>query len=80
MYRDSALGLCIDLSGPDGNAFALMGYARNLAKQLQVDGAKIVEDMMSSDYDNLVQVFEQHFPMVTLLNKPGEMEDEDDDY
>ena len=27
-------GIEIDLTGPDGNAFALMGYASRLAKQL----------------------------------------------
>ena len=26
--------IVIDLTGPDGNAFALMGYASNFAKQL----------------------------------------------
>ena len=30
-------GLEIDLTGPDGNAFVLMGYASNLAKQLKKD-------------------------------------------
>ena len=27
----------IDLTGPDGNAFVLLGKAKNLAKQLELD-------------------------------------------
>lgn len=76
MYRDSQLGLCIDLSGPDGNAFCLMGYARDFCRQMKKDDTEIISDMMSSDYDHLVKVFEDNFPMVTLLNKPGEDDDE----
>ena len=69
MYRDSQYGLTIDLSGPDGNAYALMGYATDLARQLQVPVEPIIRDMKSGDYDNLVYVFEQNFPVVTLIGK-----------
>ena len=51
----------IDLNGPQGNAFALMGYARGYAKQLGLDGDKIIEDMMSGDYDHLVDVMDENF-------------------
>jgi hypothetical protein len=76
MYRDSQLGLCIDLSGPDGNAFCLMGYAKDLARQIGVPSTPIINEMMSGDYGNLLKVFEENFPVVTLLNKPGESDDE----
>ena len=57
----------IDLTGPDGNAFALLGIAGNLAKQLYLDKKKIQSEMMSGDYENLVQVFDSHFgEFVTL--------------
>ena len=70
MYRDSQHGLTIDLSGPDGNAYALMGAARNLAQQLKKDGEKITEEMMSGDYENLLAVFEKNFGhTVTLINR-----------
>lgn len=72
MYRDTALGICIDLSGTEGNAFVLMGYAVDLAKQLKVDADPIIEDMMSGDYDHLLSVFEKHFPVVTLVNRPDD--------
>jgi len=54
-------GLEIDLTGPDGNAFVLMGYASNLAKQLKKDGKAIKKDMQSGDYEHLVSVFDREF-------------------
>lgn len=54
----------INISGPDGNAYALMGYVRRFGKQLgmpksRIDG--IIEDMTSGDYDHLVEVFVENF-------------------
>ena len=54
-------GLEIDLTGPDGNAFVLMGYASNLAKQLKKDEKAIKEDMRCGDYEHLVEVFDREF-------------------
>ena len=54
-------GIEIDLTGPDGNAFVLIGTAGNLAKQLGFDGKAIREEMMKGDYENLVNVFDKHF-------------------
>ena len=54
-------GLEIDLTGPDGNAYVLMGYASNLAKQLKKDEKAIKEDMRSGDYEHLVEVFDREF-------------------
>ena len=54
-------GLEIDLTGPDGNAYVLMGYASNLAKQLKKDEKAIKEDMQSGDYEHLVEVFDREF-------------------
>jgi hypothetical protein len=51
----------IDLTGPDGNAFMLIGRAGNLAKQLGLDKAKIQAEMMSGDYEHLVATFDKHF-------------------
>lgn len=57
----------IDLTGPDGNAFVLLGYANRLAKQLGLDGKKIQSDMTSGDYENLLKVFDSNFgEFVTL--------------
>jgi hypothetical protein len=61
-------GMVIDLTGPDGNAFMLIGKAGNLAKQLGLDKDKIQKEMMGGDYDHLVKVFDKYFgDFVTLL-------------
>lgn len=51
----------IDLTGPDGNAFALIGTAGRLAKQLDLNGSKIQSEMMAGDYENLLKVFDKYF-------------------
>jgi hypothetical protein len=57
----------IDLTGPDGNAFVLIGKASNLAKQLRLDQKAIQAEMMSGDYENLVKVFDNHFGQFVTL-------------
>jgi hypothetical protein len=54
-------GIEIDLTGPDGNAFMLIGKANNLAKQLGLDGKAIQAEMMKGDYEHLVNTFDKHF-------------------
>ena len=51
----------IDLSGPEGNAFVLLGYARQYARLLRLDADAICEEMRRSDYEHLLRVFDQHF-------------------
>ena len=57
----------IDLTGPDGNAFVLLGKAKNFAKQLELDGDKIVDEMTSGDYENLLEVFDKYFGSFVTL-------------
>lgn len=57
----------IDLTGPQGNAFFLLGIARNLAKQFGMDSKKITSEMMSGDYENLIKVFDREFGSVVTL-------------
>ena len=59
--KKQSLGIEIDLTGPDGNAFMLIGKAGNLAKQLGLDGKAIREEMMKGDYEHLVNTFDKHF-------------------
>ena len=58
--KDKA-GIMIDLTGPQGNAFCLLGTARTLANQLSKDPKPILDDMKSGDYEHLINVFEEHF-------------------
>jgi hypothetical protein len=60
-------GIEIDLTGPQGNVFFLIGTARNLAKQLGLDSASIQKEMMSGDYENAVNVFDRHFGSFVTL-------------
>ena len=59
----------IDLNGPEGNAFCLMGYARRFAGQLGLDSRKITQEMMSGDYENLLKVFDRYFGEFVILEK-----------
>ena len=60
-------GLEIDLTGPSGNAFVLLGHATRLAKQLDKDPKTITEEMMKGDYEHLLEVFEREFGNVVTL-------------
>lgn len=54
----------IDLRGPDGNAFALLGMAKNFSKQLDHSPEyreQIQAEMTEYDYDHLVDTFKQYF-------------------
>jgi len=57
----------IDLTGPQGNAFFLIGTARNLAKQLGKDSKEITNRMMSGDYENLIKIFDEEFGSIVTL-------------
>ena len=61
--------IVIDLTGPDGNAFALMAYAGRFALQLGLDKEKIINEMMSGDYENLLQVFDGYFSSFVILER-----------
>lgn len=51
----------IDLTGPDGNAFVLMGYATRYARDLGLDGKAICQEMRSGNYENLLNTFDKYF-------------------
>jgi alanine-alpha-ketoisovalerate/valine-pyruvate aminotransferase len=60
----------IDLTGPQGNAYFLLGTASKMGRQLGLDNDEIsviLRNMRSSDYENLVNVFDRNFgDFVTL--------------
>ncbi len=57
----------INLNGTQGNAYFLLGTARNFGKQLDLDVDSIIKDMESSDYEHLIKVFDKHFGMIVDL-------------
>jgi len=49
-----------------------MGKAKGFAKQLGMSGAKaerIVYEMQSGDYENLINVFDKHFGDFVILER-----------
>ena len=54
-------GIEVDLTGPEGNAFVLIGYARKWSKQLGLNPDEVEMEMTSGDYENLVGVLEKYF-------------------
>ena len=62
----------INLNGPDGNAFALMRKAKYLGVKLDLSKDEIdslVKELMSGDYDKLVEVFITNFGQLVRLVK-----------
>lgn len=72
MFRkksDNPGPIVIDLTGPDGNAYAIMAYAKQLSKQLGYDFKPIQEQMLSGDYENLIEVFDEYFGDHVILER-----------
>ena len=63
----------INLDGPDGNAFALMAYAKRFAKDMgYVSDEAILNLMMDGDYTNLVRTFDKYFGEFVILETRDE--------
>ena len=63
-------GIEIDLTGPQGNAYYLLGLASRWAKELQFSDSyreEMLEKMKSSDYENLIKVFDDEFGSIVTL-------------
>jgi hypothetical protein len=59
----------IDLTGPQGNAFFLLGQAERYARDLGLDGDQIITEMKSGNYENLVAVFDHYFGDYVILER-----------
>lgn len=63
-------GIEIDLTGPEGNAYVLLGYADRWAKQLGYsdhDRLCLLDNMKLSTYDMLVEIFDREFGSFVTL-------------
>ena len=67
LNKPQTRGIEIDLTGPQGNAYFLLGTAKNLAKKLGLNGNEITKEMMSGDYEHLLEVFDENFGMFVTL-------------
>jgi len=64
--------IVIDLTGPQGNAFALMAMAKDFGSQLgltKVRCQELVNEMMDGDYEHLIQVFDREFGHFVILER-----------
>ena len=60
----------IDLTGPDGNAFYLIGVARKLGSQIGMSPKEIgimTTEMMSGDYENVITTFDEKFGDLVIM-------------
>ena len=60
-------GIEIDLTGPDGNAYAILGLAKRLCRELDIPFKPLMNKMTSGDYDNLIKVFDDKFGSFVTL-------------
>ena len=71
LYRDSELGLCLDITGPDGNVFFILGLGKHLAKQIGIEEdwheAVHAAKLMGARYMTYVYLFKEYFPVVTII-------------
>ena len=51
----------LKLLGEDGNAFAILGKARKVARKNEMDWDKISKEAKSGDYNNLLMVMDNYF-------------------
>ena len=59
--KDTTKKQVIDLTGPEGNAFSLLGTASKLCKQLGMYDTLVVDEMTSGDYEHLIKTFDTYF-------------------
>lgn len=63
----------IDLQAPEGNAFAILGLAKQLCAQMGLDAEAITAEMTAGGYGELVRAFDKHFgDLYDILDRNGE--------
>ena len=60
-------GIEIDLTGPDGNAYVILGLAKRLCREFDIPFKPLMEKMTSGDYENLIKVFDNKFGSVVTM-------------
>ena len=59
----------IDLSGPDGNAFVLLSYAKRWCKDLGMDYEPLRRELTTCDYSHLLNTLDKHFGRYVIFYK-----------
>lgn len=62
--------IIIDLDGPDGNIFFLLGTMKKLAKMRGIDHKVIENEIVNTDYTKGIEIIEKYFgDLITFINK-----------
>ena len=72
LSKDTTKKMTIDLTGPHGNAYYLLGTAANLMKQLGYKSEQaeaVLMEMRSSDYETLIKTFDAYFGSIVDLER-----------
>ena len=72
LKKDTYKKQVIDLTGPQGNSFYLLGLAVKLCNQIGFSGLAtqgILDDMKNGDYEHLITRFDYHFGMIIDLER-----------
>ena len=72
LSKDKFRKRVIDLDGPEGNAFYILGTAKSLCKQIGIDAdrtTEILDEMRSDDYEHLIQTFDKYFGKLVDLER-----------
>ena len=72
LKKDKYKKQVIDLTGPDGNAFFLLGTAMKLCKQIGISSERteeILDELKSSDYEHLIKTFDKYFGKLVDLER-----------
>lgn len=70
--KESKKTIEIDLTGPEGNAFYILGLAKKLCRDFGMTSqyeSQLLDRMKSGDYENLIQEFDKSFGEVVTMYK-----------
>ena len=57
----------IDLLGPEGNAFALLGIAKDLCHKTGIEWEPVKNEMTSGNYENLLLTMDKYFGDLIIM-------------
>ena len=69
LKKDTIKKQVIDLTGPQGNAFYLLGVAMKLSKDIGLDLEAVLDDLKGGDYEHLITRFDYHFGFIFDLER-----------
>lgn len=69
LHKSQGTPIVIDLTGPEGNAFMLLAYAKSFSQDLGKDYEELQKQMTSGDYENLIKVFDDAFGDFVILER-----------